>query len=138
MLFRSSLKAVEEQDQEKYLSQFERIKGEYDQIVSRTEIRDDIDFYYTIRGLCNRYNLTLRKGAKKEKTPDFVPKEDLSDELWSEIRGYISENNPCLQVMHVWVRRLWHFLLYIIPILIFILGVVFKGFITVMIHPWCI
>ena len=101
----------------------ESLKEEYDKLVSSTEIRDDIDFYYTIQHLCKQYHINIRTGEYKGKDKDDKP----SDDVHQEIKGYISENKPLLQKFHVVANGFWHFCLYVAPVVIFILGYFFSN-----------
>lgn len=102
------------------------LKSEYDKLVSSTEMRDDLDFYYTILHLCKQYKLNPFNGklAKKVKLNEV----DESDPIIKEIRGYISENNPKMQLFHVAFLKLCHFILYIAPVSIFLTGIIISQF----------
>lgn len=92
------------------------LKKEYDTLVNKTEIRDDIDFFYTILQLCRRHGINPYSGLYYDKkAPD--PKHD-GEEI-EELLGYISEINPRLQLFHIWLLRIWHGFLYLAPFLIF-------------------
>lgn len=97
----------------------EDLKKEYDELVSGTEIRDDIDFYYTICHLCKEYGLSPYSGklVNEEKYMNAEPV------VIDEIRGYISENNPSVQKFHVILRFIWHACLYLAPVLIFLISI---------------
>lgn len=122
-----------------YCSKLEHLKKEYDELVSNTEVRDDLDFYYTICHLCTEYGLDPftgkqkfpkfkflrgRKRVDKNNTQDTQTNSDAS--VLKELRGYIAENSPIIQCIHIWILRFWHFWLYIAPIIIFILGIIFR------------
>lgn len=97
----------------------ERYKRKYDEILSNTEMRDDLDFYFTILHLCKQYKLNPFNGkpAKKQEIND-------NDSVIKEIRGYISENNPAMQCFHLAFLTICHFALYIAPIIIFLAGII--------------
>lgn len=102
----------------------EQLKEEYDNIVSNTEMRDDLDFYYTILHLCKQYELNpfdgkIAKGIDSKEINE-------NDPIIREIRGYISENNPKKQRFHVAFLTICHFALYSAPILIFLAGIIFN------------
>lgn len=102
------------------------LKKEYDTLVSNTEIRDDIDFYYTILQLCKQYGINPYTGLCYDRTvPDHTNVEIV------ELLGYISEINPKLQRFHIWLLRIWHGFLYLAPVLIFAVGILFNGIIEV-------
>lgn len=104
-------------------AKLESLKKEYDEVVSGTEIRDDLDFYYTIRHLCKEHHLRPYTG-KPQKGFSVAG----TDPAIEELRGYISENNPGIQQLHVILLGLCHFILYIAPVVIFVLGIVIKHF----------
>lgn len=104
-------------------AKLESLKKEYDELVSSTEIRDDLDFYYTIRHLCKQHGLHLYTGK-----PQMDASVTEKDPAIKELRGYISENNPGIQQLHVIFLGLCHFLLYIAPVVIFVLGIIIKYF----------
>lgn len=99
----------------------ESIKEEYDELVSSTEIRDDLDFYYTILHLCKQYELDPYTGKYKGNASSE------NQVIIEEIQGYISENNPRIQKWHVRFLTVCHFVLYIAPIIIFALGIFFRN-----------
>lgn len=104
-------------------AKLESLKKEYDELVSGTEIRDDLDFYYTIRHLCKQYHLDPYTGKPQEGASVTA-----TDPAIKELRGYISENNPAIQQFHVIFLGFCHILLYIAPVVIFVLGIVIKHF----------
>lgn len=102
----------------------EQLKEEYDSIVSSTEMRDDLDFYYTILHLCKQYKLNPFNGKVAKETDSREVNEN--DPIIKEIRGYISENNPKKQRFHVVFLTACHFALYSAPVLIFLAGIIFN------------
>ena len=105
----------------KLAGEFDKVREEYEKVVNNIEIRDDIDFYYTVRHLCKEYGINHITGKDVKKDLASLPttRGDV-DEIKSEIRGYISELNPLLQEMHIIEQTLWHILLYSAPVLIFL------------------
>lgn len=102
-------------------TKLENLKEKYENIVSNTEMRDDLDFYYTIRHLCKKHHVRLYSGKMKRKFDEY---EEKNKGIIEEIRGYISENNPCMQCIHVIFLKLYHFALYVAPVIIFIAGII--------------
>lgn len=98
-----------------------QLKKEYDNLVSTTEIRDDLDFYYTILHLCKKYGINPYTGKTRFRTTPETAK-DSSEEI-KDLMGYISENNPKLQFLHGILLKLWHAVLYFAPVIIFVLGI---------------
>lgn len=105
-------------DQAEACKKLENLKEEYDHLVSGTEIRDDLDFYWTIYHLCNEYGLSPFSG----KVVDAEKYTKVETIIIEEIRGYISENNPRVQRLHVILRGFWHLCLYLAPIVIFLIS----------------
>lgn len=115
-------------DRKKACDTLNGLKKEYDTLVSKTEIRDDIDFYYTILQLCKQYGINPYTGLYNDKTaPD--PKQTSVEIM--ELLGYISEINPRLQRFHIRLLKFWHGFLYLAPVLIFVAGILFNGIIKV-------
>jgi len=52
--------------------------------------------------------------------------EEEIETIIGEIQGYISENNPKAQFLHMLFLKIWHMALYLAPILIFALGIFLK------------
>ena len=103
-------------------SQLESLKKEYDDLVSSTEVREDIDFYHTICQLCKKYGLNPYTGKFKV-TPQNI---NLEDPTINELLGYISENHPVKNGLYSAYTSFWHFFLWLIPILIFVVSVCIK------------
>lgn len=93
----------------------EEIKREYGQIINSTEMREDIDFYYTIVQLSKKHGIDPYTGKEQDNRSHDEDEQDVIKDL----KGYISENNPRLQQVFVCGAHVWHVLLYIIPILNF-------------------
>lgn len=104
-------------------AKLDALKKEYDDLVNSTEIRDDIDFYYTIQHLCKQHHIGIFTRKYKGSAQD-----ERQEDIIREIKGYISENMPLRQNFHIWIKMIWHFSLYILPVVILILSIVFKHF----------
>lgn len=102
----------------------ERIKREYETLVSTTEIRDSLDFYETIVQLCAKYDLNPYAKPKQIKQETRLCE---NSEILDEIIGYISENAPCQQRRCLLFLKIIHGLLYIAPVVVLILGIIFNG-----------
>ena len=96
--------------------EFNVIIEEYSILSSSVEVRDDLDFYYTICSLCKKYGISIL-GAKANNSEG-----NPNNEAIKELNGYIAENAPFMQWVHVNVLRIWHLILYLAPILIFLWG----------------
>ena len=113
------LGALEENANDK----FDKLKNEYDSIVSSTEVRDDLDFFHTVRQLCKLYGINhitgkLRKGYEEN---------DDNKDVIREIRGYISEINPILQWGNLICLFSFHIIIYLVPLTILGVGILTKN-----------
>ena len=104
------------------IDKFEHLKKEYDSVVSSTEVRDDLDFFQTIRHLCKRYGLNHLNGNLKKGFAD----NDENREVIEEIKGYISEINPLVQWAKIIYLAIFHAFLYLVPLIILGLGIYIK------------
>lgn len=107
--------------------EIDKVCKAYEKVVNSIEVRDDIDFYHTVQHLCKEYGIRCSDG-KDVKNPPQV-KDNLRgdvDTIKSEIRGYISELTPKYQRLYILVFKTWHTILYIAPIVIFILCIIIK------------
>lgn len=97
------------------------VRTEYEKITSNIEVRDDIDFYYTVCHLCKRYGINRFTGKEKKNSPTLSAEseEDIKT-VKDEIRGYLSELNPFMQEVYINALKLWHMVLYLAPVLIFL------------------
>lgn len=108
-----------------------KLKQEYDKIVSNTEIRDDLDFYITILHLCKQHNIDPYTGRYLDHT---APDPKSCDAELTELLGYIAENDPKLQRAHLWLLKIWHGLLYIAPAVIFLIAIFSKQLLVLISH----
>lgn len=116
----------EDGNTDSHLSIFNRLKNEYDQLVSSTEVRDDLDFYYTILQLSKRHKIPKRSVYFYNYSSDFGQAEKCENkEELDELIGYIAENNPLAQLFHVVILRIWHIILYLTPLAVFAFGTSF-------------
>lgn len=94
-------------------------KNEYENIVNTTEIREDVDFYHTILQLSKKHGINPYTGHERDnRTHDSYERAVIRD-----LKGYISENNPLVQAVFVWCTRIWHTLLYCIPVINFLISI---------------
>lgn len=106
-----------ETDKEKWIIEFKKIVEEYSDLSNSAEVRDDLDFYYTIRSLCKKYGISAFRST------ETIGKIDISNEdAIEELKGYIAENAPFMQWIHVAFLRIWHVMLYMAPVFIFLWG----------------
>ena len=115
--------AIEVSENGTQLNEFERIKKKYDEIVCSTEVRDDLDFFQTIRQLCKRYGLNHMNGKKKTNYDNNSSNDEIE-----EVLGYIAEINPLLQWFKIIIISLFHIIIYLIPIVILGIGFLVKLF----------
>lgn len=97
----------------------EDIKNAYEKIINTAEMREDVDFYHTIVQLSKKHGIDPYTGKEKDnRNHDAYERAVIKD-----LKGYISENNPRIQQALVCGAHLWHFVLYIIPILNFVISI---------------
>ena len=115
-----SMRDETQEAKETWESAFKEIIDSYTALSSSVEVRDDLDFYYTIRSLCKKYGISAFRNAKPVNPNN--PTAQSNNEAIAELRGYIAENVPIMQWIHVAFLRVWHLMLYLAPILIFLWG----------------
>jgi len=108
--------------EENETAQFDKLKNQYDSLVSSTEVRDDLDFFHTVRQLCKLYGINHITGNMKK----GYSENDENKDVIREIRGYISEINPILQWSKLISLALFHAFIYFAPLIILGAGILLK------------
>lgn len=111
-------------------------KDEYDNVVKFTEIREDTDFFLTVKQLCkeNRISWVTKRPIKcKERSKcnknDCIHKvNDIcvvinDNEIFKKINNYLSEIRRGFQQIKIIAELLWYLVLFIGPIAIILLCV---------------
>ena len=108
---------------------FEEVKAEYENTVNNIEVREDIDFYYTVIQLCKQYGISRWTG-KDLKEASFLPKEDEKyiNSAKNEIRGYLTEIHPLKHFVLALLLEIWYVVLFVIPIIVFSFCILSKFF----------
>ena len=111
---------------------FEQVKQEYDSTVNSIEVREDVDFYLSVIQMCKQYGISPWTG--KDKKNNYIPEEN--DEyikaIKREIRGYLTEIAPIKQRFLSLFLDIWHVILYLIPLIVFLLCILSKFKFTAM------
>ncbi len=86
---------------------------EYNEITDKTERRDDIDFFITVRQLKKKY--------KKEEDPEEAKEGE------NAVNDYLSEINVLYQGLMIGLEYIWYIILILIPVIVFILCIITKS-----------
>lgn len=89
--------------------------NEYNEITDKTERRDDIDFFNTVRSLAklHKVNIFTKKIKKGNK--------DINQEKVDVVLGYLSEISVFIQSMKIASEYLWYIIVICIPVVMFII-----------------
>ncbi|MBQ6825741.1 MAG: SLATT domain-containing protein [Clostridia bacterium] len=102
---------------------FDEIKIEYEDLIDSVEYRDDLDFYYAVLNLCKSYNINPKNGCLEVDKQEALTQQ--SEESFAliqeEIKIYLAEINPAVQKLNILIHRIWHVILYLAPIVIYIM-----------------
>lgn len=87
---------------------------EYNNITDKTERRDDIDFFHTVRQLAKLHNVSiitkrLKKGC------------DCDKEKVRVVIGYLSEISITLELSKMILEYVWYLIVTIVPVIVFLL-----------------
>lgn len=96
----------------------------YNEIVDKTERRDDVDFFVTVKHLCKAFEINWF--TKKHKKSSTKPTWELEEKEEYEnqekiIKGYISEINVIIEQGKIIFELVWYVILFIVPIALFVL-----------------
>lgn len=98
----------------------------YNDIVDKTERRNDVDFFITVKHLCKSFDINwFTKKHRKTKNERILQGEELEEFERQEkiVKGYISEINVVVEQSKIILELLWYVFLFIIPIVLFVLCV---------------
>ncbi|WP_148550674.1 SLATT domain-containing protein [Paraclostridium bifermentans] len=91
----------------------------YNNITDKTERRDDIDFFHTVKQLAKLYNVSIiTKKLKKGCSCD--------EEKVSVVTGYLSEISITLEISKMILEYVWYLIVTIIPAIVFLLCILKK------------
>lgn len=98
----------------------EECKVKYYAVTDTTERREDVDFFVTVKHLCNEYNINWF--TKKSKSKESENK----DEQEAVVNNYISEINVFLEECKIIFEFIWYGILFLTPVMIFIICILTK------------
>lgn len=108
-------------------------KIEYNKIVDNVEVRQDVDFFITVRNLCKEKNISCLEtpffhSSQKSNINSKIENTKLNSELEElhKIKNYLSEINPWFEYSKILIEFFLYFLLIILPIFIGILCFIIK------------
>lgn len=99
---------------------------EYNKVTDSTECRDDVDFFVTVKHLCKEFNINWITKKHKGKENKFQIESELEEYANQEkvVNNYISEINVFVEEGKILFENIWAGVIFVIPIIIFILCVV--------------
>ena len=89
-------------------------RREYENIVAKAEYRSEIDFFRTLKQKCKENDIRLICYKK-----DLKKMEDRNEA--EKLKGYLSENFLLTQQIKILLQYIWHGIIVIVPIILFIL-----------------
>lgn len=107
----------------------EEFNSRYNEIVDKTERRNDVDFFITVKNLCKSYDINwLTKKHNKNKKEIKIKEEEREEYERQEqvVRGYISEINVIVEQGKIILEIVWYIILFAIPIVLFVLCILSK------------
>lgn len=120
-------------------SELEKCVDEYNKITDNTERRSDVDFFITVKHLCNEFGISWITKKKKKEKKEKQEKQEKQMETNTNISGeedkkqkqivnnYISEINVWLEEGKIICQNIWYVVLVLVPIVIFTMCVVAQG-----------
>jgi len=107
----------------------EACNKKYNEIVDKTERRDDVDFFISVKNLCKSYEINWftkkHKRSAKKQAVNIVDKEEY-DRQEKIVKGYVSEINVIAQQSKILFEYIWYVILFIIPIVLMVICVLAK------------
>lgn len=107
----------------------EECNEEYNDIVDKTERRNDVDFFITVKHLCKEFNINWltkkhrrskrKESAEREKNDEYVKQEKI-------VNDYLSEINVIAEQGKIIFEMLWNVILFTIPFVLFIICILAK------------
>ena len=107
----------------------EKYSKQYNEIVDKTEGRDDVDFFITVKNLCKSYDINwLTKKHIRNKTKKEIKEEEREEYERQEkvVKGYISEINVIVEQGKIIFEIVWYIILFVVPIVLFSLCILSK------------
>lgn len=122
---------------EKSLNEIKTLKRELDEsnldesvekyykITDKTERREDVDFFITVKHLCKEYNINW-KTNKRKPNEDNNETKNMNEQEKKEykeqedaVNNYLSEINPFIQQIKIIIDFVWNMALLFIPVILF-------------------
>lgn len=106
----------------------EEKKEKYYAVTDMTECREDVDFFITIKHMCKEYDINwITKKHKSERKKQEEKSEDNEEDTEKTIKNYLSEINIILEESKIIAEYIWYIVLFIAPIIIFLVCIVYNG-----------
>ena len=93
----------------------------YNDITDKTERREDIDFFNTVRSLAKLYDVNIFT-KKVKKRCKYV-----NDEKVDVVLGYLSEISVPVEITKMTIEYLWYIIVICIPIITFMVCILARG-----------
>lgn len=90
----------------------------YDNIVDNSEMREDVDFFITVKHLCKQNNISCFTNPKKIILDN--------DESLIKLKNYLCEINSKIEQGKIIIEYIWYLLLFLAPIVIFLICIFIK------------
>lgn len=105
----------------------EKCNEEYNDIVDKTERRDDVDFFITVKHLCKEFDINwLTKKHKIGKRKSEMERDDEYERQEQVVNDYLSEINVIAEQGKIAFEAVWNIILFVIPIVLFIICIMAK------------
>lgn len=102
----------------------EKYNEKYNEIVDKTERRNDTDFFRTVKQLCKEYKISWVKKKRKHEKPlkdqETKKKQEIKEKQDKVINNYLSEINVMVEESKIIFEYFLDVILFIIPIIIFV------------------
>ena len=95
--------------------------GRYNDITDKTERREDIDFFNTVRSLAKLYDVNIFTKKVKKRC------KDINNEKVDVVLGYLSEISVAVEITKMAIEYLWYIIVIFIPIIMFMVCIIARG-----------
>lgn len=93
----------------------------YNDITDKTERREDIDFFHTIRSLAKLYNISIFTKKPKKRSDGEIDREKVK-----VVTDYLADINVFIEISKMILEYAWYLIVILIPVLVFIICIVCK------------
>lgn len=102
---------------------------EYNKITDSTETREDVDFFLTVKHLAKEFNINWMTKKHRKNAPEPSPEnKEKYEEQEKVVNDYLSELNTLVEQGKIVLEFIWAIILFITPMVIFLLCIVFSEF----------